>query len=281
MNFTKSTKLYFCLILWVLFCETNLAIALETPVLCDETCIVSTVPGEKPGQYCYRFGAGFNLVPRCFAIDPNNGTFYIPEVDTKDNIRLHKFDKTGKFINMLKLEGKANLISNAAVGLNGEIYLYCGVPHVGHYIIRYDENGKLLNSFGPQGTITEEDVAKVRIRSPENEPYRDKFFIGNFRSFSIVDGYLEVVHTNPHDVSFFYRFHGKTGQVPNRDAKIPGDIEEIITGREEKYKIIIKELIKQKRLCGIANPLIGSDGELYYMSVNPEKLEIRKVTFHE
>jgi len=244
------------------------------------TVLLTALPGEKPGQYYYRFDAGYNLRPKCFAIDPNDRAFYIPEVDTKYRIRIHKFDKTGKFTNMFKLEQKAYLISDITVDVNGDIYLYCNFgSDIYCCVIRCDKEGKILNMFGTKGPITNEEIAKSGIRSQENDIYRDEFFRGNCKYLSIVNGYLEVSLTNEYDVSSFYRFNGKTGQKINENTDIPVNIEEAIKKRKEKIEVVIKESIKQNKRIGITHTLIGPYGEFYYMSVNKEYLEIAKVTF--
>ena len=231
MKHLYKKKFHGCLILAVLL--YGIAVATDTGKwrIISEKTVVTSLPGEKPGQYEYYVGSGHTLLPRCFAIDPNDGTFYIPEVHMGKKVHLHKFDKTGKFIDMLKLEGKAEHVYNIAVDLSGEIYLYCRVLYAGNYIIHYDKTGKLLNSFGPQGIITEKDWDKEDLNpSPGDERYRDKYFWKNFVYFSTVDGYLTTVYQEDQDVFTFYRFDGKTGQLLNRDAKVPGNIEEIMTG---------------------------------------------------
>jgi hypothetical protein len=138
----------------------GLGAAPDTPPL-ETTCIVSCRPGEGPGQYFYFVGAGYDLRPACFAVDPNTGAFYIPEVDLHDNIRVHKFDRRGKFVALLKPEGHALYVTASAVSPNGDFYLGFKMlgSLAGDCICRYDRQGKLLNRFGPAGPITQQDLA--------------------------------------------------------------------------------------------------------------------------
>lgn len=281
MNITFIARFTSCLILTLLVGHISYGDGKNSLDVLSETVIVTSLPGDKPGQYIYWRGAGFNLCPRCFAIDPNDGTFYIPEVDTNDNIRLHKFDKTGRFIDMLKLESQAGMISNIAVDFNGDIYLECYIlPNIGGSCLsRIDKNGKWLNSFGPQGPITAEDINKAAILSPENESCRGKFLRSGSEFFSIVDGCLEFIQTDSSDTSSFSRIDGRTGKVLHKESIIPVRIEQAITDKKVKNEVIWEKHRSQKRKEGIVCSVIDRNGEFYYMSVSPDILTIWKVNF--
>jgi hypothetical protein len=92
---------------------------------------------------------------------PNTGAFYLPEVDLHDNIRVHRFDRRGKFVALLKPEGHALYVTASAVSPNGDFYLGFKMlgSLAGDCICRYDRQGKLLNRFGPAGPITQQDLA--------------------------------------------------------------------------------------------------------------------------
>jgi len=281
VNITSITRFTSCLILILLVGRNSYGVGKNSLDVLSETVIVTSLPGDKPGQYIYWRGAGFNLCPRCFAIDPNDGTFYIPEVDAKDNIRLHKYDKAGKFIDMLKLESQAGMITNIAVDFNGDIYLECCIlPNIGGSCLsRFDKYGKWLNSFGPQGPITPEDINKAAILSPENEPCRGKFLRSGSGSFSIVDGYLEFIQTDSSDTLSFSRIDGRTGKVLDKESIIPVRIEQAITDKKVKNDVIWENHHSQKRIEGIVCAVIDRNGEFYYMSVRPDILTIWKVNF--
>ncbi|MEN6307161.1 MAG: hypothetical protein ABFD91_05335 [Anaerohalosphaeraceae bacterium] len=274
-----TTRFTSCLILILLVGRNSYGVGKNSLDVLSETVIVTSLPGDKPGQYIHWIGAGFNLCPRCFAIDPNDGTFYIPEVDTKDNIRVHKFDKTGKFIDMLKLESQAEMITDIAVDFNGDLYLNRHTTHGECYITRYDKNGEILNHIGPRGPITAEDINKTAILSPENEPYRNKLFRGNIYSFVVNNARLELVLTNEYDISILYRFEGKTGQVLGKESTIPLHVEQVITDKKVKNEVIWENHHSQKRIEGIVCSVIDRNGEFYYMSVSPDILKIWKVNF--
>ena len=246
----------------------------------NETTIVSMSPGKGAGQYFYRLSAGYHLRPRCFAIDPNDGSFYVPELDLRYAIRVHKFDKTGRFVSMLSVGRSVSRLYEIAVDLNGDIYLLCGTSTSGSYILRCDKSGKILNLFGTEGPVTDEDIAKAYHSTPETKPYRKKFFEGMFDLFSVFDGNLEIVTRIGPDKRLFYQFEKGALRKLNKE-KTPAHIEKKIKKEREKRDVLYEISRKAKRKAGIVHFVTGFDGEDYYMLVSREKLEIRKVIFKE
>jgi len=173
------------------------------------------------------------------------------------------------------------MITNIAVDFNGDIYLECCIlPNIGGSCLsRFDKYGKWLNSFGPQGPITPEDINKAAILSPENEPCRGKFLRSGSGSFSIVDGYLEFIQTDSSDTLSFSRIDGRTGKVLDKESIIPVRIEQAITDKKVKNDVIWENHHSQKRIEGIVCAVIDRNGEFYYMSVRPDILTIWKVNF--
>jgi len=268
----------FCLVALVtLLCNCVLAGQSGHPRFLKEETALTCFPGEGPGKYYYWVGAGFGLAPKCFGIDPNNRTFYIPEVDPYDNIRVHKFDQTGKFISMLKFEGKADVVSNVAISPDGYIYLCLGVPgyRPAECVAKYDREGKLVYNLGAKGVLTEKELnlyADEPLSRKNSLKARGIFPVGSCELF-VASGY-ESDRT-------IYRFDARTGQLLCKADKLPEDIERLVTIHSEKLEALRKLEHEQKRRTGRVHSVIGPEGEFYYISVGPHKLEIRKVTFHE
>lgn len=242
----------------------------------NETIIVSMLPGEAQGQYFYYFSAGCRLYPSSFAIDPNDGSFYIPEINPKYGIRIHKFDPQGKLMDMLRINHIPNGLYHITVDLSGDIYLVCGTSRIGNYLIRCDKSGKILNLFGPEGTITDEEIANAS--KPESKLYEKKFFRGMFDSFSVIDGQLEVVVQNDQNKRKLYQFDKENGRKMKEEIT-PAHIENKINTKREKRDVLHKSFVKNKRKGGIADFVKGVDGEWFYMVVSRDKLEIVNVTF--
>ncbi len=276
MNYTHKIGITGCFILMLLSHGFAYGDDVKTPKILSETTIVSMFPGKGPGQYYFLQGAGYNLVPRCFAIDPNDSSFYIPELDTRGKIRVHKFDKTGKFIYMLNIEkeGSSRGIYEIVVDLNGDIYLLRDAPYKDEYLMRCDKGGKKLNRLGPEGPITVEELFDKDKPVPE-----EKLFDGGFKHFSVVDGDLKIVTQNEYDKKLFYWLNGKTGQKHKKDKKVPASIEDATKKKKEKRNVLGNTHFKQKRKGGIVHSVISIDGGFYYMCVSSDKLEIRRVSF--
>lgn len=279
MNYIHKIGITGCFILILLGHGFAYGDDVKTQKILSETTIISMSPGKGPGQYYHIFSGGYSLSPSCFAIDPNDGSFYIPELDTRYKIRVHKFDKTGKFVDMFRVERKVRGLYEIAVDLNGDLYLCCGTSRNGNYLVKCDKGGKISNLFGPEGPITDEDIAKADKWSPETGSYRKKLFKGVFKSFSVIDGALEIVTQNEYDKRLFRRFNSRTRQKLKEEEKIPAHIKEKIKKRKEMLDILYKVHFEQKRKGGIGRSVIDIDGGFYYMCVSPDKLEIRKVSF--
>jgi len=285
-------KLCGYLVLIGLLCDVSAAKGAENIEFVKETCVVACLPGEGPGQYYYFVGAGNDLRPRCFAIDPNDGAFYIPEVNTYENIRLHKFDRNGNFITMLKLEGKAYLVSDIAVGTNGDIYLDVNrIPMrvCGNCISRYNREGKLLNRFGPKGPITKADIGAER-KAKERDlefPHPEKYFCGDSRIFITPDDKVFAVQIRDYEKPILdtFEFDGRSGRLlehVKENQNLPKKIAQRRVIRLKKLEALQKAEREQKRITGYSHySLIGPDGIFYYMNVKPERLEIRRVFFRD
>ena len=215
MKYVSKKRLCSYLILVGLLCNVNAAKQAENVKFLKEICVIACLPGKGPGQYIYAFGKPDFFLPICFAIDPNDGAFYIPEVDLRDNIRLHKFDRNGNFITMLRPEGKAHSVYDIAVSSNSDIYLY--IERVlGQCISRHNHEGKLLNTFGPQGPITKKDMdaeRKAMLRGEETN--REKYFFGRCRIFILPDDKVFVVKIRDYEKRILdtYKFDGRSDRL--------------------------------------------------------------------
>ncbi len=289
MKHVSKSGSYCSLVLLGVLCNFNLAKQAEKVEFYKETSVVSCLPGEGPGQYYHWRGAGYNLRPRCFAIDPNAGVFYIPEVDTYDNIRLHKFDRNGKFVTMLKPEGKAYWVSDIVVSSRGDIYLHLCAPGVAEATCIYRDNreGKLLNRFGPQGPITAEDLeAEKRAKKLDREnPIQGKYFSGGpSHIFLLPNDEILIVrgyHCKTPPETFRFAKNGQLLERVEKNENLPLEVAQKRTSHLKRVEALRKAEREQRMVTGRTHSLIGPDGHFYYMSVRPEKLEIRKVTFYE
>lgn len=289
MKYVSKKRLCSYLILLGLLCDVCTAKQVENIEFGEEICVVACLPGKGPGQYYHRLGAGYHLCPSHFAIDPNDGAFYIPEVDTYENIRLHKFDRNGNFITMLKPPGKAYLVSDIAVSSNGDIYLYVNrIPTRvrGNCIYHYNREGKLLNTFGPKGPITKKDMdAERKAKEMYLEiPHPEKYFYGDGRIFLLTNDEVFVVRHYWQSLSETFRFDGRSGRLirhVEENRNLPKEIAKKKAGHLKKLEALQKAEHEQKRITGRAHSLIGPDGLFYYMSVTPQRLEIRQVLFYE
>lgn len=291
MKSVCNSKLCRYLLFAGLLCNVSAAKGVKKVKFVEETCIVACLPGKGPGQYYHWLGAGYLLRPKCFAIDPNDGAFYIPEVDTRENIRLHKFDRNGNFITMLKPEGKAYFVSDIAVGTNGDIYLY--VKRIttivrGNCISRYNREGKLLNRFGPKGPITKADIEAERKAKKQylEIPHPEKYFRGGSRIFTLPNDEVFIVQIRDYEKPILdtFKFDGRSGRLlehVKENHNLPKEIAKRRVSRLKKLETLHKVEREQKRITGRSHSLIGPDGIFYYMSVKPERLEIRRVLFHK
>lgn len=289
MKYVSKKRLCSYLILLGLLCDVCTAKQVENIEFGEEISVVACLPGKGPGQYYYFRGAGYDLRPRCFAIDPNDGAFYIPEVDMHENIRLHKFDREGNFIAMIKPEGKSYLVSDITVSSNGDIYLYVNrIPTRVHgdCIYRYNNKGKLLNRFGPKGPITKKDLEAERKAKEQYRriPTREKYFPGGSRIFILPNNEVFVVRHYWQSLNETFRFDGRSGRLiqhMEENRNLPKEIAKKKDSHLKKLEALHKAEREQKRTTGHAHSLIGPDGFFYYMSVKSERLEIRQVLFHE
>lgn len=288
MKYVCKKQVLSYLILLGLLCDVCTAKQVENIEFGEEICVVACLPGKGPGQYYHRLGAGYHLCPSHFAIDPNDSAFYIPEVDTYENIRLHKFDRNGNFITMLKLEGKAYSVLDIGVSLNSDIYLdikrLTTVP--GNCICRYNREGKLLNRFGPKGPITKEGLEAERKAKEQHRqiPTREKYFHGGSRIFMLPNDEVFVVRNYWQSLIETFRFDGRSGRLiqhVEENRNLPKEIAKKKAGHLKKLEALNKAEHEQKRITGRAHSLIGPDGLFYYMSVTSKRLEIRQVLFHE
>jgi hypothetical protein len=291
MKSMYDNKLCLYLLLAGLLCNVGAAEEPENIKFVEENCIVACLPGKGPGQYYHTqwLGKGFLLWPRCFAIDPTDGTFYIPEVDTRENIRLHKFDRYGNFITMLRLEDKAYNVFDMSVDTNGDIYLYIRriVSRIhGNCISRFDDKGKLLNRFGPKGPLTKEDIEKEKKAKKGfmEFPPPEKYFGGESDIFIMPNDKVFAVQTCDHEKGTFdtFEFDGRSGRLlehVKENHNLPEEIEQRRVSRLKKFEVLKKAFRAQKRRWGYTFSLIGPDGIFYYMSVKPERLEICRAFF--
>lgn len=256
----------------------------------SETTIVSMEPGAGAGQYIHRQGGGLILSPRCFAIDPNDGAFYIPETNIHGNIRIHQFDKTGTFRRMVIAEGKAVWIFSIAVTGSGDILLNAAHPleATRTVIAHYDKAGRLLRKLGPQGPITETDsLAEIAaIAQFEEFPHPEKYFDRIVDLVLAQEQDVYAVSGRPHWEGSVVRFNIPSGIVKEKLAKA-SDLPSAIVDKKLRYlasrERLLKMLSQEKRLfgSGLAATLVTSDNVVYYMGVKTDRLEIRKVEFAE
>lgn len=292
MKSACDSKLCRYLILAGMLCNVSAAKEAENIKFVEEACIVACLPGKGPGQYYHThwLGKGYFLWPRCFAIDPNDGAFYVPELDTRWNIRLHKFDRNGNFITMLKLEDKADFVTDIAVDSNGDIYLnvYRRIPSMirNNCINQYSREGKLLNRFGPKEPITKADIEEER-KAKERDiefPHPEKYFRGESCIFIMPDNKVFAVQIRDYEKGIFdtFEFDGRSGRLLEHvkgNHNLPKEIAQRRVSRLKKFEAMKKAFREQKRKWGYTYSLIGPDGIFYYMSVKPERLEIRRVFF--
>jgi len=272
MKYLIQRNLYYSVILLGLLCSESFPTQEAKLQFREERTVFSCMPGQGPGQYYYWRGAGYNLFPRCFAIDPNDGAFYIPEVDPANSIRVHKFDPNGMFIKMVDLKGKVEGVYSMMISSGGDIYLAVGrLTGAGVYICRYDSDDNLLSRFGTQGPITEQELKR------DAEPYSEKYFHAVFSLFTVVNGELWIVQPIENGRTI-HKFDSVSGRLLGEGCKLPDELEI----KMHNYHQMLEALRKapgERRI--ITHNLIGPDGQFYYMRVKPEKLEIHKVTFQE
>jgi len=292
MKFLCNRRLCSYLILVGLLCSVSAAKQAEKVKLLEEICVVTCLPGKGPGQYIYDFKA--RLAPRCFGIDPNDGSFYIPEVDWDGNIRIHKFNRNGKFNKMLMIPKPEDAypawITATAVTLEGDIYLAVPlIPGPAILICRYSNKGKLICRFGPQGSITTEDLQMVeKVDYSYNPSVQAKFFNVPLSIFVLPkDKAFVVLAFDPTEAVYpdTFEFDGKSGGLLRKvkeNANLPDKIAQYKENRLKKDDARLRmERKLGKKFPGCGYSVIGTDGHLYYMRVAPKKLEIHKVTFHE
>lgn len=293
-NNRNKKRLYCCSILAGMF--WSIGLPAWGDMSCEETVVVSCSPGSGPGQYVYRLGAGYDDSPMCFGIDSNDGTFYIPEVDSRPcsrAIRVHKFDANGTFIGMLKPEGRTDRVRDIVIGTHGDLYLELSKPGIADCTIcRYDRHGRLLNQFGAKGPFTQEDLGAEKKAEETGDPYcyanRDKYFRTAGRLVLIPND--ELLFVRGYDVSKqapeTFRFAGRTGQLlehvkknANLAAAVAEKRSKYIRRHEQFLWMYREEFGQGTKAMGYS--LIGPDGQFYYMSVTPERLEIRRVVFSD
>jgi hypothetical protein len=187
---------------------------------------------------------------------------------------------------MLKLEGNTDKIKDVAIGTNGDIYLEMSKPAIPDCIIcRYDRRGKLLNQFGAKGPITQEDLDAEK---KNRYAIRDKCFDSGGRLVLLADD--DLLFVRGYDVSGqtpeTFRFAGREGQLlehVKKNANLPVAAAEKrnkhLTRHNQFHWIHREEIGVGAKTLG--HTLIGPDGNFYYMSVTPERLEIRRVFFSD
>ncbi len=255
----------------------------------SELAVVSCKPGEGPGEYVYSLGAGVDLVPVCFAIDPNSREFYIPEVDMRGNIRLHIFKSTGEFLKMLALEpGPITDRVSDIVSNGNHIWLLNNAPCDGprQFISEYERTGRLIRVIGRDGPIPKEEIQKEKsLKFYYENPLLEKFFkkYNRYLYYSsrnrILFGNYVVLPTGS-QLLYNRSMDIKTGMVVEQlqDGNMLAWVDMQRIGEFARRRVQLSELT-MKRMVSDIYSLIGPDNEFYYMSVIPEKLEIRKVVF--
>jgi len=254
---------------------------------CEITTVLSALPGEEPGEYFYDRSPGHNDFPRCFGMDPNAQTLYVPEVHgSSHEIRIHKFDKDGTLLEMFKPEGKGGLVSDIAIDAQKDIYMTLWKPKTGKYICRYNGAGKLLCSFGPKGPITKQDLeAEKRGRQAHlRNPVADKYFVGSSRLFLLPYKQVLLVRGYHEEAPETFTFDARTGEVLQQvksNRNLPVDIAAKKVIWRQRLEELNKAAVEQGRQWNCGYSLVGPDGHFYYMMVTRERLQIRKVIFHE
>ena len=257
-----------------------------TDVIIKETVIVEVPKGEYYFSYPE---TGLALWPRCFAVDPNDGSFYIPEVDRDDNIRIQKFDRYGKNRRIINIDRKACGVSNITIDTDGNIYLHCFM-HFGYsYIIKCDKEGKFLGMFGAAGSLTDSDLEEAKKEAkmgnqPKDIVYRRKLFNGVFGIFIVNDDILGI-DENSQDGLAFYQLDSKTGKKIKelKGSQYPNQL--VIERRNrldkvDKYGKVARRM-KRSSIYDLQIGILTTDniGKEYHMVVSPEKLQIRKFEF--
>jgi hypothetical protein len=259
----------------------------------SELAVVSCKPGEGPGEYVYSLGAGVDLLPVCFAIDPNSREFYIPEVDTRGNTRLHIFKSTGVFLKMLTLEpGPITDRVSDIVSNGNHFWLLNNAPCDGprQFISEYERTGKLIRVIGQDGPIPKEEIQKEKsLKFYYENPLLEKFFkkYNRYLYYSsqnrILFGNVVVLPTGS-QLLYNRSMDILTGtvveQLQDSNTLVDVDLQKI--GKFARRNAQLSDLMAKRIQVGEADkgsPLIGPDNEFYYMSVMPKKLEIRKVIF--
>jgi len=294
MEWLRVIKLHVCLL--VLACSCAVASAAIAGTAYEDKVVLTCNSGDAPDEFVYCLGAGLDLVPRCFAIDGNGG-FIFPWADMKDNIRISRFDKSGKFISVSQVEGKSDVLSAIAVSPDGDIFLaqellpssHTPYRHaLGHVLCHYDPQGKLLRRLGPDGKLTLEEWlgpdGKVVLEEPGvAEEVRMQSFSSIDNIFCLADGDV-LVQEGYGDRATFSRFDPRDGHLVEKGAPPPASV----AADRKKLEKMDKRFETARREEGKSptgsDETIGPDGHFYYMRVKhlstmSGRLEIHRVTF--
>lgn len=273
-----------------LACLSQSACGIQTPLQgYSEEVVVACRPGTAPGQYVYHFGGGYKLAPVCFAIDPNDGCFLIPQTDTKGDIRINKFSSAGVFLKMIMLEPgrRVSTVYGITIGDNSDIWLIIGAPGC---IAQYDSEGHLIRVIGSRGIITPEEIEadKKKPYIYYDDPLLDKYFRYG----------LSFLYKPTGDHIWLGDYHEGKKLYDRCINIVSGKLVKRIVDPEEQPEKIKEKLKKTTTIVGrlkeydklkhpeiifpayeTSKKVIGADGHLYYMYVDSKVLEIRKVIF--
>lgn len=241
------------------------------------------------GEYYFSYPeTGWDLRPRCFAVDPNDGSFYIPEVDSRKNIRIQKFDRYGKNRRIINIDHKTEGTTNITIDTAGNIYLNCIAHHNYSYVIKCDKEGKFLRMIGVAEPITDIDLEKAKEESkmgnqPKYQVYRGKLFNGIFRKFIVNGDMLDIDEHSENDLAF-HQLNLKTGKKIKKlkGNKYPNQLlieRRNCLDKNDKYSKIARRM--KRTSYGLNLGILTNDniGKEYHMVVSPEKLQIRKFKF--
>lgn len=268
------------------FSTVGLVLSKEIKNFKDEV-VLRCFPGKEPGNYIFIDEPGYVSGPRCFAIDPNDGSFYISDMlEYGYYCRIQKFGKNGKFFKEFYLDKgiPGYEVFEMHIALNGDIYLQREV-YASHLICQCDKEGRLLNMLGPQGPLTENDFQEFKKIDFHNTPSANaRLFHALLDVFPVNDNKVFIVEKYPSKGKHpdTYEFDAKTGKLLKKikeNENLPEKLADYREKRREKSDILDKTYKKlKKEPPHIMNSVIGPDDNLYYMTVTKEKLEIHKVT---
>jgi hypothetical protein len=146
--------------------------------------MLTCTPGDAPGQYWYGGVSPERLLPTAFTIDAATEDILIAEADPAGKLRVQRFSRSGRLRAAIAPEGKSYSILAVAAAIEGEFMLVLELPSSPLSSIgSYDDKGKLIARYGPEGRFSSEELAaeEQAIRDGvghRSYPNRHKYFDG-------------------------------------------------------------------------------------------------------